>query len=35
VALQVGFPSADSMKRTFLKYEKISPIEYRENMKKE
>ena len=35
IALQVGFPSADSMKRTFLKYEKITPIAYRESIKKE
>ena len=35
IALQVGFPSADSMKRAFLKYEKITPVTYRENIKKE
>ena len=35
VALQVGFSSADAMKRTFLKYEKITPIAYRENVKME
>ncbi len=35
VALQVGFPSADSMKRAFLKYEKVTPIAYREKTEKE
>jgi len=35
IALQVGFPSADSMKRAFLKYEKVTPIAYREKTEKE
>ena len=35
IALQVGFSSADSMKRAFLKYEKITPIAYREKTEKE
>lgn len=30
IAVQAGFPSADSMKRAFLKWEKITPVEYRE-----